>query len=163
MTFGAAQIEKDESLGAAKAEKWGAGGGGGGRFARHIPVLSLYGSTPAPTSGYVYMSTYFTFYTHVDLFTYTYYSCYSSRLKSSRELLLYCYATLLCFALIPFPLFSFPFLFPLHSTPTPTPTFTSSSLHLVGQGPAVLAAGAGSEGWLYFVSHLSCLPFTREK
>ena len=38
-SFGAAQVEKAESLGAAKAEKWGA-------FARHIPVLSFYGSTP---------------------------------------------------------------------------------------------------------------------
>ena len=46
-SFRAAQVEKIESLGAAKAEKWGA-------FARHIPVLSLNGSTPthpAPSLG----------------------------------------------------------------------------------------------------------------
>ena len=44
-SFGAAQVEKVEALGAAKAEKRGA-------FARQIPVLSLYGSTPQqPLSG----------------------------------------------------------------------------------------------------------------
>ena len=41
-SFGADQVEKAESLGAAKAKKWGA-------FEWHIAVMSLYGSTP--TSG----------------------------------------------------------------------------------------------------------------
>ena len=40
-SFGAAHVEKVESLGATKAEIWGV-------FARHIPVLSLYGITPHP-------------------------------------------------------------------------------------------------------------------
>ena len=40
-SFGAAQGEKVEALGEAKAEKWRA-------FARHIPVLFLYGSTRLP-------------------------------------------------------------------------------------------------------------------
>ena len=32
---------------------------------------------------------------------------------------------------------------------------------IVGQIPAVLAAGAGWDGWLHcFFSHLSCLPFS---
>ena len=41
-SFGAAQVEKVESLVSAKAEKCVCGGA----FARHIPVLSLYGTTP---------------------------------------------------------------------------------------------------------------------
>ena len=31
---------------------------------------------------------------------------------------------------------------------------------MVEEGPAVLAAGAGWECWLYFFSHLSCLSFS---
>ena len=36
----------------AKSEKWEGGGWGRGAFARHIPVLSLYGSTPPPGLGF---------------------------------------------------------------------------------------------------------------